>query len=181
MQNFTIVVAHDTERGIGKSGGLSWRLKEDMKHFRELTTTPEDSEKSNAVIMGRKTWDSIPEKFRPLPKRANIVITRNPAEIEHIWRARSFEDSLNGDFSKLFVIGGGEIYAMAVEHPGCSEMIVTRVEGAYGCDVFFPPYEHKFQLDAVLRSGTEDGINFQMERWIPRSDLRPRFDLTDAG
>lgn len=180
MQRFTIVVAIDEARGIGKTNGLAWRLKEDMKHFKELTMTPAGSEKSNAVIMGRKTWDSIPVKFRPLPGRANMVITRNQEEIPDVWRVSSLDHALNNDFAKSFVIGGGEIYAMAIEHPQCSELIITKVSGTYGCDTFFPPYEDRFQLDSILKLGNEDGIVYQIERWAPRR-LTPRFDLTDAA
>lgn len=180
MQRFTIVVAVDEARGIGKTNGLAWRLKEDMKHFRELTLAPVAPPKTNAVIMGRKTWESIPAKFRPLPGRSNIVITRNQAEIPDVWRVGSLDNALNNDFGKSFVIGGGEIYAMAIKHPNCEELIITRVSGTYNCDTFFPSYEDRFQVDAILKTGAEDGISYQIERWIPRR-LTPRFDLTDAA
>ncbi|HEY9713021.1 MAG TPA: dihydrofolate reductase, partial [Chroococcales cyanobacterium] len=72
-----LVVAVDLNRGIGRANGLPWRLPKDMKRFRNLTTASTDPHLQNAVIMGRKTWDSIPEKFRPLEGRINIVLTRS--------------------------------------------------------------------------------------------------------
>jgi len=73
MKSFSIVVAVDSEFGIGKVGTLPWHLPADMKHFKTVTT---HNASDNVVIMGRKTWDSIPEKFRPLSQRLNIVISR---------------------------------------------------------------------------------------------------------
>jgi dihydrofolate reductase len=175
MQTFAIVVAIDDELGIGKTGGLSWRLKEDMKYFRELTTSDATI---NSVIMGRKTWDSIPQKFRPLPNRVNIVLSRGAGPGGAII-AKSLDEALSIPADKIFVIGGGEIYAMALKHPQCSELFITRVNGTYGCDTFFPPFVDRFQLDKVISSGTETGISFQMERWVRTAT--PRFDLTDAG
>jgi len=182
MQRFTIVVAHDEARGIGKANGLSWRLKEDMKHFRELTT---EGSELNTVIMGRKTWDSIPPKFRPLPNRINIVLSRSGVNFSGTTPAANLDEALQWPAGKAFVIGGGEVYAMAVEHPQCSELIITKVSGVYTCDVFFPPYEHRFKLDSVLKTGSEDGIDFRMERWTLKDQdeffVKPRFDLTDVG
>ena len=69
MKSFEIVVAATASNfGIGKLGGLPWKLPGDMAFFKTLTTTTIDNKKQNAVIMGRKTWESLPEKFRPLPK-----------------------------------------------------------------------------------------------------------------
>jgi len=176
MQRFTIVVAVDQALGIGRINGLAWKLKEDMKHFKELTTAGSEM---NSVIMGRKTWDSIPAKFRPLPNRINVVISRTQ-NVAFAQSVTSLDAALELPAGKVFVIGGGEIYAMAIQHPQCEELIITKVSGTYKCDTFFPPYEDRFQLDSVLKLGNEDGIVYQIERWVPRR-LTPRFDLTDAG
>jgi dihydrofolate reductase len=76
--NFAIVVAATQSRGIGYKGSLPWKLPGETAHFKKLTTQTVDPTKQNCVIMGRKTWFSIPERFRPLPNRRNIVITSNP-------------------------------------------------------------------------------------------------------
>ena len=74
----TLIVAATPNHGIGKSGGLPWRLPQEMKYFARMTTTAPDNEK-NAVIMGRNTWESIPLRFRPLPGRTNVVLTSREA------------------------------------------------------------------------------------------------------
>jgi dihydrofolate reductase len=164
MKNFTIVVATDSELGIGKTGALPWRLKEDMKHFRELTTSGGGA---NSVIMGRKTWESIPEKFRPLPGRTNIVLSRSSVPAGAITLG-SLDAALEVPADRKFVIGGGQIYAEAIDHPACTELIVTKVDKSFDCDVFFPRYEDNFQLDSVISRFVESGIDCSVERWLRR-------------
>ena len=73
-----IVAATKNDFGIGLKGKMPWQLPEDMKYFKRITKSTEDVTKRNAVIMGRKTWESIPKKFRPLEGRVNVVLTRHP-------------------------------------------------------------------------------------------------------
>jgi len=77
---FSLVVAATQRGGIGLNNSIPWKLSTDMKFFKKVTSTTTDASKLNAVIMGRKTWDSIPQKFRPLPGRLNIVLTRSSTE-----------------------------------------------------------------------------------------------------
>lgn len=125
----TLILVMDNDCAIGKNGGLLYRLPADMKHFRETT-------KGAAVIMGRKTYESFPK--RPLPDRENLVLSRSAKEIEG---ARVFGDidSLLGYVktlnSKVFVIGGGEIYKQLA--PYCDEALITRLYENMGGDVFF--------------------------------------------
>src|SRR5689334_18443373 len=77
MVPFDIVVAMDLNSGIGKDGNLPWDIPGDLRHFKDITSRPHSMLKKNAVIMGRKTWESLPEKFRPLPGRVNLVLTHN--------------------------------------------------------------------------------------------------------
>lgn len=86
MRKFSLVVAATVpEFGIGFNGSIPWRIPEDLKFFKETTTSTKDESKQNAVIMGRKTWESIPSKYRPLPSRLNIVLTRNTnSEIAYV-------------------------------------------------------------------------------------------------
>ena len=76
-----IVAAASTSMGIGKQGKLPWRLSADMAHFKDVTSTTSSALKRNAVIMGRATWESIPPRFRPLPSRLNVVLSRQPAAV----------------------------------------------------------------------------------------------------
>ena len=77
LHRFSVIVAATSSYGIGKDGGIPWRLPGDMKHFKAITNSCAPM-KQNAVIMGRVTWESIPSKFRPLPGRMNVVLSRNP-------------------------------------------------------------------------------------------------------
>ena len=78
LRNFQLVVACTRQWGIGKAGTMPWKLKLDVAYFKALTTRTADPQKQNAVIMGRKTWESIPTKFRPLAGRINVVLSRAP-------------------------------------------------------------------------------------------------------
>ena len=131
-----LIVAMDRERGIGKNNDLMWRLPDDMQFFKEQT-------KGHIVVMGRKNYDSIPEKFRPLPGRQNVVLTRNEKfNAPGCLVFHRLEDCLT-HFSteterKIFIIGGGEIYKIALEMDCVDEMFLTQVDHVYGADTFFP-------------------------------------------
>ena len=120
---------------IGLAGGLPWRIPEDAQRFRTLTM-------GHPVVMGRRTWDSLPDRFRPLPGRRNVVVTRN-----HAWRGTGAEqaDSLSGALTLLdgvaqvFVIGGGELYAEAL--PLADELLLTEIDAEVDGDTFFPTWE----------------------------------------
>jgi len=150
MRQFSIVVAFDSQYGIGKNGQLPWRLPSDLKRFKEITTTVSNPSKKNAVIMGRKTWESLPDKFRPLPGRLNVILSQEgkislPSEVLCY---KSLDEALNElvspDIENIFVIGGAQIYAVAIENPLCQKLYVTHVKGDFGCDAFFPPISRQF-------------------------------------
>ena len=117
---------------IGRNQQLLWRLPEDMRHFRETT-------RGRPVIMGRKTWESLPTAFRPLPNRHNIVVSRNPAyHPSGATAAISIEEAIRlaDDAGEVFVIGGEELYRQAL--PLARRLYLTEVaEDATG-DRFFP-------------------------------------------
>lgn len=125
-----LVVAYaEGNRVIGRDGGLPWHLPSDMKHFRELTT-------GGTVVMGRKTWASIPEKFRPLPERRNMVLSASVAALDGAEVFGSLDAALAAAEDECFVIGGGATYAEALPH--ASRVYATEVEGTVDGDVFFP-------------------------------------------
>lgn len=123
----------DEENGIGKNGEIPWHYPKDMKHFKETTT-------GNAVIMGRKTYESLPEEFRPLPDRKNIVLTRSDPELdESVSIANSLEEAYDiaeSTGNKVFIAGGSSIYSQCIDD--CSRLVVTRIPGTHDCDRFFP-------------------------------------------
>ena len=116
---------------IGIDNHLPWHLPADLKHFKALTT-------GNTVIMGRKTWDSLPAKFRPLPGRRNIVVTRNAAfRAEGADVAASLPAAVAlAESNVAFVIGGAELYRAAL--PLADRLELTEIDADYAGDTWFP-------------------------------------------
>jgi dihydrofolate reductase/thymidylate synthase len=172
MRPFSIIVAFDSQYGIGKKGGLPWHLPSDLKHFKEISATVTNPAKKNAVIMGRKTWESLPEKFRPLPGRINMVLSKQgkPVLPEGVLCAESLDQALeqlsSSNIENIFVIGGAQIYAYALEHPSCQKLYVTHVQGEHGCDAFFPPIPKQFFPISATEPQVENGISFQFSDYL---------------
>jgi len=175
FRTFDCVVAADGADGIGVSNDLPWPpLKTDLKHFRD-TTCGAASGQRNAVIMGRKTWDSVPAKHRPLLGRLNIVISRGAVALAGDARvARSLDEaltiaSLEPAVDQLFVIGGAEIYRQAFEHVRCRDVILTRVQGTFVTDAHIPDVSVRFvRRDDETVAFTEQGLDCKIERWRRR-------------
>ena len=167
--SFDVVVAADRALGIAKDGDLPWHLPGEMAHFESLTSTTTSSSKLNAVIMGRKTWESIPDRFRPLPKRINVVLTRQESlEFpEGVLSATSLPGALAllGDVGRVFVIGGGAVYEQAVVLPECRNIYFTRIQSTFDCDTFFPEVSDRFQCQSVLKHAEENGLRYRIELW----------------
>ena len=111
MKKYSIIVAVEENNGIGKGNSIPWKLPEDLKYFKYITLTTSDPLKKNAVIMGRKTWDSIPELYRPLTGRVNIVISNTMAHHPTAVVCNTLKNSIeyceiNSDIESVFVIGG---------------------------------------------------------------------------
>ncbi|KAI1374575.1 dihydrofolate reductase-like domain-containing protein [Hypoxylon crocopeplum] len=162
----TLIVAATRNMGIGRNGTLPWTgLKKEMAYFARVTkrlqppiTTMSASASAtmNAVIMGRKTWDSIPPKFRPLKGRLNIVVSRSHSESQGQQqgtkpekgpvRVASLEQALAylksghaATVGRAFVIGGAQIYGAALELREARRVLLTRIlEPDFECDTFFP-------------------------------------------
>jgi dihydrofolate reductase len=134
----TIIAAMDRNRLIGVDNALPWRLSADLQNFKKLTS-------GNAIIMGRKTWDSL---GRPLPKRHNIVITRNPNfTAEGCTVVSSLEAALKAaENEEAFIIGGGQIYTLALDL--VDKMILTEVDTEATGDAWFPEFsQDQWQLE----------------------------------
>jgi len=134
-----LIVAMDVDRGIGKDNDLMWHLPADMKFFKETTS-------GHIVVLGRKNYESIPEKFRPLPNRENAVLTRNrDFKAEGAVVFYSLEECLAHYATEsertVFIIGGGEIYRQAMELNVIDEMYITHVHQTYNADTFFPEFD----------------------------------------
>ena len=126
----SIIVAIAEDYWIGNKNDLLWHIPEDLKRFKKLTL-------GQAVIMGKKTWESLPRK--PLPGRKNIVITDDPREtIEFSITAYSIEDSLSkcGENDEVFIIGGGSIYRQYL--PFANRLYITHIHKKTPADIYFP-------------------------------------------
>jgi len=164
-----IFVAFDQSNGIGLKGTIPWKIPADLKRFRDITSTTSDPSKQNAVIMGRKTWESIPDKYRPLPGRRNFVLSLGSADFLGATRSSTFFNAMltadiDEDIERSFVIGGAEAYKLAL--PYARRIYVTRVFGNYDCDVFFPNIPSEFVQELVEPDQcTSDGITFKYEHY----------------
>lgn len=170
MRTFAIVVAADEGRGIGKDGGLPWRLKGELAYFKRLTSDAPEGRR-NAVIMGRRTYESLPQKVRPLPARLNVVLSRSAdsrKDSADVLQRTSLEEALRAldrraDVAQVFVVGGSEVYRAALLNPSCTRVYITRVHHRFDSDVRLAPFEERFSL--VTRDGPHDegGIRYTFE------------------
>jgi dihydrofolate reductase len=176
--------------GIGLKGELPWpALKKDMAFFRSVTTSVSTSEsvesRRNAVIMGRKTWESIPGRFRPLKGRVNVVVTRDvkgfgEADGRGVLAVGGLTEGLNGlgdDVGKIFVIGGSQIYKTAIEGnwPGSFRVLQTLVRrgdgGEIECDTFFPVrFEENVEVDGWRKASADEVKGWVDGQNVPGGD-----------
>lgn len=147
--NFSIIVATNNNNGIGRNGDLLYRSKKDMNYFKTITTTVKNSNKMNVVIMGRKTWESIPKKYKPLDNRINIIISKknkenlNIAEYNNVYIFDSFNTALselknNDKIENVFIIGGQQLYNEAILSKYCQYIYQTVINDNSEADTFFP-------------------------------------------
>jgi dihydrofolate reductase len=156
----TLVAAVAKDGAIGRDNALLWRLPEDMARFKALTL-------GKPVVMGRKTWDSIPAKFRPLPGRRNLVVSRSTAELPGAEVFASLDAALQAcPEPEVCVIGGSEIYALAL--PRADKLALTEV------DVVFPDADRHFPAwprDQFVEAGREahtsaNGLRFEFVDYL---------------
>ena len=148
-----LIWAQAANRVIGRDNGIPWHVPEDMKHFREVTA-------GATVVMGRRTWESLPPRFRPLPGRRNVVLTRSAtwtddgAEVVH-----DLADALLGD---VWVMGGADVYAAAL--PRADVLEVTELSAAYEGDVYAPELDDSWQVESD--SGWQHSSAGPTFRWL---------------
>ncbi|XP_021563312.1 dihydrofolate reductase isoform X2 [Carlito syrichta] len=152
------IVAVSQNMGIGKDGTLPWPpLRNEFRYFQRMTTMSSVEGKQNLVIMGRKTWFSIPEKNRPLKDRINLVLSRElkvPPPGAH-FLAKSLDDALKlieqpelaNKVDKVWIVGGNSVYREAMSQPGHLKLFVTRIMQDFESDTFFPEIDlEKYKL-----------------------------------
>jgi len=149
-----LIYARARNGTIGKDGQMPWHLPEDLAHFKRVTL-------GQPVIMGRKTWDSLPARFRPLPGRVNIVITRQSDwHAEGALRAESIEDAMRlcGDAPHAWIMGGAEIYRQA--EPLASTAVVTEIDADFEGDAFAPTLASDWQEVQRESHTSASGLGF---------------------
>lgn len=158
-----MIVAVDRNWGIGKDGGMLTAIPEDLEFFKNKTM-------GHVVVMGRKTFESFPEK-KALPGRTNIVLTANPdwtgegAVVVH--SREELEQKLRAyDSDSIYIIGGGQVYRNYLER--CDLVYVTHIDADYEADTWFPnlaEHEHFVREDPILLQGVRNGISFETHQW----------------
>ncbi|KUM32623.1 dihydrofolate reductase [Arthrobacter sp. EPSL27] len=165
-----VVWAQTSTGVIGKDGSMPWRLPEDMQHFTRLTM-------GHPVVMGRKTWESFPDKYRPLPGRTNIVITRQegwgetPAA-EGAIVVKSLDDALlESQFAPghemVWIIGGGKIYAQSMDLANVA--VITTIDTTTEGDTFAPELGYDWTMGASQPENgwetAENGTRYRITVW----------------
>jgi dihydrofolate reductase len=139
------IAAVSKNRVIGKNNDLPWKLPDDMKYFMETT-------RQHAVIMGRKNFDSLPPKYKPLKDRLNIVVTHNKAALKDfdVRAVNSIDEAFEQapQSEEVFVIGGAEIFKQTLDR--ADRLYITEIDAVVDGDVFFPEYD-KSQWKEVSR------------------------------
>lgn len=130
-------------RGIGYNNALPFHFKKDLQYFSRMTTG--GTHENNCILMGRKTWESLP--YKPLKNRENIVITRDDT-IPNSFRSvdKSLEYCREKGFDNVWVIGGSSIYEHFLRHNLAKWLYVTKIDGDYECDTFFPEIGKEWEL-----------------------------------
>lgn len=155
-----LIYARAANGVIGKDGVMPWHLPEDLAHFKRTTL-------GCPVIMGRKTWESLPPRFRPLPGRTNVVVTRQRG-----WQAAGAcvahslpeAQALCGNVSDAWIIGGGEIYAQAL--PLASTAVVTEIEASYEGDAYAPQFGPGWKETHREHHVSSTGLKFSFVTYI---------------
>ena len=156
MTRINLVFARSTNGVIGVSNTLPWHLPEDMAHFRKLTS-------SAPVIMGRKTWDSLPARFRPLPNRVNVVVTRQAEWFaEGAVRVTGLPEAIalceGRQAPEAWVIGGAQIYEAAM--PFADRAIITEIDHDFAGDAFAPVFDAAWRETARESHVSVNGLKF---------------------
>lgn len=161
----SLIVAMGQNREIGKDNDLLWHLPDDMKFFKQTT-------EGHIVVMGRKNWDSIPERFRPLRNRENVVLTRNPdLKLDGavvFSNLSAVYETYKTDARTCFIIGGAQVYQLALDNGGVDEVYITHVEDTFDADTFFPDLDlNQWNKETVFTKDVDEKhpYSFSVKRY----------------
>ena len=164
MSRITLVAAVAKDGAIGRDNALLWRIPEDMARFKAVTL-------GKPVVMGRKTWDSLPAKFRPLPGRRNLVVSRSATALPGAEVFANLDAALAACAEpEVCVIGGGEIYALAL--PIADKLALTEVDAAFpDADRHFPAWPRARFTEAARETHTSAaGVRFDFVDYLRKEN-----------
>lgn len=175
---FDIVLAADLDWGIGKDNALPWpKLRGDLQHFKRVTSTASPGWR-NAIVMGRKTWESKEVAGKPLPNRLNVVVSRQALAVPPgVVLAPSVDDALAvGGVESIFVVGGAGLLRDTIDRPDLRFVYLTRIEQRFDCDILMPDLDARgFVRDAWEgeREAEEFEVRYRIERLKPPARVGP--------
>ncbi len=160
-----LIVAVDSKNGIGKNGSIPWHLPHELNYFQKVTTKVKDRHKQNMIVMGRTTWESIPNAHRPLKGRKNIVLTHNN---DYKANGATVAHSLNEAYTladdnieTVFNIGGGKVFAEALNRNDTTGIYLTRLDVTFDCDTYLPNIPKRFGKKRLLGKGADADVNYE--------------------
>lgn len=170
---FSIIVAVDTTLGISKNGKIPWKIEEMRMHFEKLTTKTIDPAKMNCCIMGRNTWEQLPETSKPLLNRINVIVSTTLKQKDfgdNVFICESLEHALQLSFcdqriENVFVIGGKHLFDEAMEHPYCEFVHGYMVDKDFECDIKIRDFSLASKTITggfLCESSTSDGEKFSV-------------------
>ena len=174
--NFSIILAADSKNWIWKNNSLAWKLKKDMAYFKKITSETLDLAKLNSVIMWRKTWESVPSKFRPLTERINCILSKSIQSesieskiddfvlyfncLEHCLDELKIKENLEN-----IIIWWATLYNQVLNDNRLEKIYITRIDWDFWCDVFFNGIPKNFILESCTDKKEEKWIKFRFEIW----------------
>lgn len=171
-----LILAIDAKGGMGQKGKLPWNLPGDMKFFQKTTIATENIQYRNMVVMGRITWESIPEDKRPLKGRKNVIVTRNKEYKvgEGAIVAHSLDEAMkqaDERVADIYVIGGAKIFDQVMKKHKVDGIYLTRIKKEFQCDVFFPRIPANFKPEKI-GGGEDDGVEYDF-LFYKKTNARP--------
>lgn len=156
---FSIIAAIGKNKELGSQGDLVFHIKEDMKYFRDTT-------KDHKIVMGRKTWESLPGK---LPNRENIVISRHPVDNADatITDLTEFIAQNKDTDEEIFIIGGGMVYSTFLDH--AKNLYLTEIDAsAPAADTFFPDFDKSKYDKTIIKKGSENDLTYAFAKYTKK-------------
>jgi len=172
----SLIVAHCNKNGIGCNGEIPWYILEDLQFFKYKTLETESPGNVNAVIMGRKTFDSLNRK--PLKGRINVVISRclNNNYSKNVLIFNDFNvaveflrNTYGSDLETIYTIGGTDIYRAALNRADLQNLYITEIENEFTCDTYFPDYNRDNYVVISKTDHNSNGIRYKRYHYQPKS------------